>query len=87
MSVSTDSVKFRRVQLARRRVSVSASVDNKNKTADGRRRVDEGARSGSLAVHTINWFNTHKLQRLIVQRPLLIEAGSAYISHGDLLML
>ena len=49
--------------------------------------------SGSLALHTINWFsihklqrlNTHKLQRLNVQRPLLIEAGSAYISHGDLL--
>ena len=49
--------------------------------------------SGSLTLHTINWFsihklqrlNTHKLQRLNVQRPLLIEAGSAYISNGDLL--
>ena len=52
----------------------------------GRPTVDGERCSGSLTIHTINWFNTHKLQRLIVQRPLLIEAGSAYISHGDLLL-
>ena len=37
-----------------------------------------------LADHTINWLQDN-IQRIDVQRPLLIAAGSDYIRHGDLL--
>ena len=38
-----------------------------------------------LADHTINWLQDN-IQRIDVQRPLLIAAGSDYIRHGDLLL-